>query len=137
MLFDGREVGCGFTGTYLDGKVEVEGTALVGKTCLQPFSVTAASQHLWPRETRARSQVSQAIYQPGRVVAFNTAEYWAEDAWEDIAREIKRPRHIASSVAALRSLNIPIGRTLPIPSMIVLEHSWKTHYCQCRYRLLC
>jgi T3SS negative regulator,GrlR len=32
MLFDGREVGCGFTGTFSDGKAEVEGTALVGKT---------------------------------------------------------------------------------------------------------
>jgi hypothetical protein len=32
MLFEGREVGCGFTGTYSDGKAEVEGTALVGKT---------------------------------------------------------------------------------------------------------
>ena len=32
MLFDGREVGCGFTGTYSDGNTEVEGTALVGKT---------------------------------------------------------------------------------------------------------
>jgi T3SS negative regulator,GrlR len=32
MLFGGREVGCGFTGTYSDGKAEVDGTALVGKT---------------------------------------------------------------------------------------------------------
>jgi hypothetical protein len=27
---------------------------------------------------------------PVRVVAFNTAEHWAEDASEDIAREIQR-----------------------------------------------
>ena len=32
MLFGGREVGCGFTGTYSDGKAQVDGTALVGKT---------------------------------------------------------------------------------------------------------
>jgi hypothetical protein len=32
MLFGGREVSCGFTGTYSEGKAEVDGTALVGKT---------------------------------------------------------------------------------------------------------
>jgi hypothetical protein len=32
MLFGGREVGCGFTGAFSDGKAEVSGTALVGKT---------------------------------------------------------------------------------------------------------
>jgi hypothetical protein len=31
LLFGGREVACGFTGTYSDGKAEVDGTALVGK----------------------------------------------------------------------------------------------------------
>ena len=31
LLFAGREVACGFTGTYSDGKAEVDGTALVGE----------------------------------------------------------------------------------------------------------
>ena len=31
LLFGGREVTCGFTGTYSDGEAEVDGTALVGK----------------------------------------------------------------------------------------------------------
>lgn len=31
-LFGGREVTCGFTGTYAKGEAEVDGTALVGKT---------------------------------------------------------------------------------------------------------
>ncbi len=30
-LFGGREVACGFTGTYSDAAAEVQGTALVGK----------------------------------------------------------------------------------------------------------
>jgi hypothetical protein len=34
MLFGGREVGCGFTGTYSDGEAEASGTALVGKTSI-------------------------------------------------------------------------------------------------------
>ena len=36
LLFGGREVTCGFTGTYSDGEAEVYGTALVGKTSV-PF----------------------------------------------------------------------------------------------------
>jgi hypothetical protein len=32
LAFGGREVSCGFTGTYSDGAADVEGTALVGKT---------------------------------------------------------------------------------------------------------
>jgi hypothetical protein len=31
LAFGGREVTCGFTGTYADGSADVEGTALVGK----------------------------------------------------------------------------------------------------------
>jgi hypothetical protein len=30
-LFGGREVGCGFSGTYANGTAQVHGTALVGK----------------------------------------------------------------------------------------------------------
>jgi hypothetical protein len=36
LAFGGREVSCGFTGTYSDGRAEVDGTALVGKTSV-PF----------------------------------------------------------------------------------------------------
>jgi hypothetical protein len=32
MLFGGREASCGFTGTNSEGKAEVDGTELVGKT---------------------------------------------------------------------------------------------------------
>ena len=32
LVFGGREVACGFTGTYSNGEAEVDGTALVGKT---------------------------------------------------------------------------------------------------------
>ena len=32
LVFGGREVACGFTGTFSDGEAEVDGTALVGKT---------------------------------------------------------------------------------------------------------
>ncbi len=31
LLFGGRTVSCGFTGTYSDGHAEADGTALVGK----------------------------------------------------------------------------------------------------------
>ena len=37
----------------------------------------------------------------------------------------------------LVSLSIPTGRTLPIPSMFVLEHNWQTRCCQYRCPLLC
>jgi hypothetical protein len=37
FLFGGREVTCGFTGTYRDGSAAVDGTALVGKKSV-PFS---------------------------------------------------------------------------------------------------
>ena len=32
LAFGGRQVSCGFTGTYSDGQASVHGTALVGKT---------------------------------------------------------------------------------------------------------
>ena len=42
-LFGGREVTCGFTGTYAGDGAEVEGTALVGKTSVS-FHATLALQ---------------------------------------------------------------------------------------------
>ena len=41
LLFAGREVACGFTGTYYDEEAEVDGTALVGKTRV-PFHAKLA-----------------------------------------------------------------------------------------------
>jgi hypothetical protein len=41
FLFGGREVTCGFTGTYGDGATTVDGTALVGKKSV-PFRATLA-----------------------------------------------------------------------------------------------
>ena len=36
LVFGGREVSCGFTGTYSDGIAEIDGTALVGSSSI-PF----------------------------------------------------------------------------------------------------
>jgi len=36
LVFGGREVGCGFTGTYSAGAADIDGTALVGQTSV-PF----------------------------------------------------------------------------------------------------
>lgn len=36
LVFGGREVGCGFTGTYSAGTADIDGTALVGQTSV-PF----------------------------------------------------------------------------------------------------
>jgi hypothetical protein len=44
-------------------------------------------RHKWRRTSRRAD--------PVRVVAFNCAEHWAEDASEDIAREIMRRLHLA------------------------------------------
>jgi hypothetical protein len=41
LAFGGREVACGFTGTYSDGQAEVQGTALVGKTSVSFAAVFA------------------------------------------------------------------------------------------------
>jgi hypothetical protein len=36
LVFGGREVGCGFTGTYSEGAADIDGTALVGNHSI-PF----------------------------------------------------------------------------------------------------
>ena len=36
LVFGGREVSCGFTGTYSEGTADIDGTALVGQTSV-PF----------------------------------------------------------------------------------------------------
>jgi hypothetical protein len=39
LVFGGREVSCGFTGTYSAGQVDIDGTALVGRTSVPFHSV--------------------------------------------------------------------------------------------------
>jgi hypothetical protein len=56
-------------------------------------------------ETVIADLMSGQYSDPVRVVAFNTAEHWAEDASEDVAREIRRRLDLAggalpSSLAA-------------------------------------
>src|ERR1700730_11516432 len=56
-------------------------------------------------ETLIGDLMSGQYSDPVRVVAFNTAEHWAEDASEDVAREIMRRLDLAgdalpSSIAA-------------------------------------
>ena len=58
-------------------------------------------------ETVITDLMSGQYSDPVRVVAFNTAEHWAEDVSEDIAREIQRRVDLAgdelpSSIEALR-----------------------------------
>jgi hypothetical protein len=56
---------------------------------------------------------------PVRVVAFNTAEHWAEDASEDVAREIMRRLDLAGhdlppSIAAFVDRHLGPGRQLTL-----------------------
>jgi hypothetical protein len=56
---------------------------------------------------------------PVRVVAFNTAEHWAEDASEDIAREVMRRFDLAgqempSSIEAFIERHIGLDRQLSL-----------------------
>jgi hypothetical protein len=47
-------------------------------------------------ETVIADLVSGQYNDPVRVVAFNTAEHWAEDVSEDVAREIRRRADLAN-----------------------------------------
>jgi hypothetical protein len=46
LAFGGREVSCGFTGTYEDGLAEVQGTALVGSTSVSFYAKLALKSKL-------------------------------------------------------------------------------------------
>jgi hypothetical protein len=46
LAFAGREVSCGFTGTYADGRATVQGTALVGKTSVSFHAELALKETL-------------------------------------------------------------------------------------------
>jgi hypothetical protein len=52
-------------------------------------------------ETVIGDLMSGQYSDPVRVVAFNTAEHWAEDASEDVAREIVRRLDLAGDDLAL------------------------------------
>jgi hypothetical protein len=47
-------------------------------------------------ETVIADLVSGQYNDPVRIVAFNTAEHWAEDVSEDVAREIRRRADLAN-----------------------------------------
>jgi hypothetical protein len=70
-------------------------------------------------ETLIGDLMSGQYSDPVRVVAFNTAEHWAEDASEDIAREILRRLDLAgdalpSSIAAFVDSHLGPDRQLTL-----------------------
>jgi hypothetical protein len=81
------------------------------------------------RETVIEHIVSGQYKKPVRVIAFNTAECWARDVTEDIAREIvdncepltnsapdSVTRQPAAATACLRWRGAPFSGTRPIPT---------------------
>ena len=70
-------------------------------------------------ETTITGLMSGQYSDPVRVVAFNTAEHWSEDASEDIAREILRRLDLAghelpSSIAAFVDRHLDPDRQLSL-----------------------
>jgi hypothetical protein len=70
-------------------------------------------------ETLIGDLVSGQYSDPVRVVAFNTAEHWAEDASEDVAGEIMRRLDLAGddlapSIAAFVDRHLGPGRQLTL-----------------------
>jgi hypothetical protein len=70
-------------------------------------------------ETTITDLMSGQYRDPVRVVAFNTAEHWAEDASEDVAREILRRLDLAghelpSSIAAFVDCHLGPDRQLSL-----------------------
>jgi hypothetical protein len=70
-------------------------------------------------ETTITDLMSGQYNDPVRVVAFNTAEHWAEDASEDVAREIVRRLDLAghelpASVAAFVDRHLGPDRQLTL-----------------------
>jgi hypothetical protein len=70
-------------------------------------------------ETVIGDLMSGQYSDPVRVVAFNTAEHWAEDASEDVAREIMRRFDLAgdalpSSIAAFVDNHLDPDRQLTL-----------------------
>jgi hypothetical protein len=70
-------------------------------------------------ETVVGDLMSGQYSDPVRVVAFNTAEHWAEDASEDVAREIMRRldlagREMPSSIEAFIERHSGLDRQLSL-----------------------
>jgi hypothetical protein len=70
-------------------------------------------------ETTITDLMSGQYNDPVRVVAFNTAEHWAEDASEDVAREILRRLDLAgdelpASIAAFVDRHLGPDRQLTL-----------------------
>src|SRR4030081_2678266 len=70
-------------------------------------------------ETIIGDLMSGQYSNPVRVVAFNTAEQWAADAWQDVAREILRRLDLAgnalpSSIAAFFDSHLGPDRQLTL-----------------------
>jgi hypothetical protein len=70
-------------------------------------------------ETTITGLMSGQYSDPVRVVAFNTAEHWSEDASEDVAREILRRLDLAghalpSSIAAFVDSHLGPDRQLTL-----------------------
>jgi hypothetical protein len=61
-------------------------------------------------ETTITDLMSGQYCDPVRLVSFNTSEHWAEDASEDVAREIMRRLDLASG--ALPSSLVPVDSHL-------------------------
>ena len=86
--------------------------------------------------------ISGQYSNPVRVVAFNTAERWAEDASEDIAREIMRRLDLAgdelpSSLARLRRAAPRSGSSAHVEAGLSSDSARPAHHRNkrlCRYR---
>jgi hypothetical protein len=70
-------------------------------------------------ETTITGLMSGQYSDPVRVVAFNTAEHWSEDASEDVAREILRRldlagRELPSSIQAFVDSHLGLDRQLTL-----------------------
>jgi hypothetical protein len=70
-------------------------------------------------ETTINDLMSGQYSDPVRVIAFNTAEHWSEDASEDVAREILRRLDLAgeampSSIAAFVDRHLGPDRQLTL-----------------------
>jgi hypothetical protein len=70
-------------------------------------------------ETTINDLMSGQYSNPVRVVTFNTAEHWAEDASEDVAREIMRRLDLAghelpSSIEAFVDIHLGPDRQLTL-----------------------
>jgi len=73
-------------------------------------------------ETTITDLMSGQYSDPVRVVAYNTAEHWSEDASEDVAREIMRRLDLcAVSISPTRSCRHRSGRSSTVISVLTVN----------------